>query len=58
MTNYPVMFSHLNNAGYEGFVNVEVSSMIHRLNGYDPVATAQLCFDRLQPILDQALKDK
>ena len=58
MTNYPVMFSHLINAGYEGFVNVEVSSMIHRLNGYDPVATAQLCFDRLQPILDQALKDK
>lgn len=49
-TDYPMLLKTLVDHGYSGFVNVEVSSMIHRLPGYDPVATAELCFGRLKPV--------
>ena len=53
-TDYALMFTHLYKKGYHGFVNVEVSSMIHRQTGYDPIASAEICFARLDPIMQRA----
>lgn len=53
-TDYTLMFTHLYKKGYQGFVNVEVSSMIHRQKGYDPIASAEICFARLDPIMQRA----
>ena len=55
MTDYQAMFRKLIESGYRGFVNVEVSSMIHRQKDYEPIATAQRCYDRLRPILSRSL---
>ena len=54
-TDYKLYFQELHRLNYQGFVNVEVSSMIHRLEGYDPLATARLCYQRLQPLLQEVI---
>lgn len=54
-TDYKLYFQELHRLNYRGFVNVEVSSMIHRLEGYDPLATARLCYQRLQPLLQEVI---
>jgi len=33
---------------------VEVSSMIHQKPGYDPIAVARLCYQRLAPAFETA----
>jgi len=53
-TNYLEYFQLLNRLGYSGFICVEVSAMIFQKAGYEPVATAQLCYDRLAPIFGRA----
>jgi inosose dehydratase len=53
-TDYVEYFKILNKAGYHGFVVVEVSAMVHRQPGYQPVPTAKLCYQRLAPALQKA----
>lgn len=53
-TDYLAYFRLLKELNYRGFVAVEVSSMIHRKADYQPVATAELCYARLAPLMDQA----
>ncbi|QEG00326.1 Inosose isomerase [Stieleria maiorica] len=53
-TDYGELLSILKDSGYDGFVNVEVSSHVHRKPGYDPVGTANLCYDRLAPLFESA----
>ena len=55
-TDYDLLFQAIVENRYHGFVNVEVSSMIHRQEGYDPIATARRCYDRMRPALSRALK--
>ncbi len=52
-TDYVELLTVLKQARYEGFVNVEVSSMIHRQPGYQPIPTAKLCYERLVPLFDK-----
>lgn len=53
-TDYVLLFSLLKKHGYDGFVNVEVSGHIHKQPGYDPVATAKLCYQRMASAFDAA----
>ena len=53
-TDYVSYFRLLKKLGYAGFVSIEVSSMIQRKAGYDPVAAARLCYERLAPAFAQA----
>jgi sugar phosphate isomerase/epimerase len=53
-TDYVAYFKLLKELGYRGFVSVEVSSMIFRKPGYDPVSTAKLCYGRLAPAFARA----
>ena len=50
-TDYLAYFRLLKELGYRGAVAVEVSGMLHRKPGYQPIATAQLCYARLAPLL-------
>ena len=49
-TDYVELLTGLKKAEYQGFVNVEVSSHIHRKPDYEPVPTARLCYKRLAPL--------
>ena len=51
--DYPVFFELLLDAGYRGYITVEVSGMVWKAEGYDAVAEAQRCYK----FLDQALAD-
>ena len=53
-TDYLAYFRLLKQLGYSGFIGVEVSAMIHQKAGYEPVPTAQLCYDRLAPVFERA----
>lgn len=53
-TDYAELLGELKTAGYSGFVNVEVSSHVHRKPDYQPVPTAKLCYKRLAPLFEQA----
>ncbi|MEO7653480.1 MAG: sugar phosphate isomerase/epimerase [Bryobacteraceae bacterium] len=53
-TNYLEYFRLLKKFGYTGDIAVEVSAMIHRKPGYEPVPTAKLCYQRLAPALEKA----
>jgi sugar phosphate isomerase/epimerase len=53
-TDYMEYFKLLKELGYHGFVAVEISAMIHRKPGFEPVPTAKLCYQRLAPVFVQA----
>ena len=53
-TDYPQYFRLLSDIGYRGAIGVEVSAMIHRKPGYEPIPTAKLCYDRLAPVFEKA----
>ena len=53
-TDYFAYFTLLRALGYSGFVNVEVSAMVHRKPDYQSVPTAKLCYERLAPLMDRA----
>ena len=53
-TDYVAYFRALRQLPYRGFVGVEVSAMIFRKAGYDPVATARTCYERLAPAFEKA----
>lgn len=53
-TDYLQLLRILRQNNYNGFVNVEISSMIHRRKDYQPVPTARLCYARLEPIFEKA----
>lgn len=53
-TDYVEYFKLLKELKYDGFVSVEVSAMIFRKPGYEPIPTAQLCYDRLSPAFVKA----
>ncbi len=46
-TDYVELFRQLQKHNYGGFATVEVSSQIHRQLDYEPVAAAQLCYERM-----------
>jgi inosose dehydratase len=52
--DYPKLFRLMTASGYKGAVVAEVSSMIFKKPGYDPIATAQKCHDVLSRALDEA----
>jgi sugar phosphate isomerase/epimerase len=52
--DYVEYFGLLKKSGYRGFAMVEVSAMIHRLPGYDPLSTVRLCYDRLSRAMADA----
>jgi len=52
-TDYAELLTVLKQARYEGFVNVEVSAIIHRQPGYQAIPTAKLCYQRLAPLFDK-----
>lgn len=52
--DYLAYFRLLARSGYRGPIGVEVSSMLHRAPGYDPVQTANLCYRRLAPRIAEA----
>ena len=52
--DYLAYFRLLKKFGYSGDIAVEVSSMIHRKPGYEPIPTAKLCYQRLAPIFEKA----
>jgi inosose dehydratase len=52
--DYPHLFRLLQDSGYQGPVVAEVSSMVFRQPGYDPVAAARKCYDTLSRALTQA----
>ena len=53
-TDYLQYFRLLARLGYSGPIGVEVSSMLHRQPDYDPVRTANLCYQRLAPLFTRA----
>jgi sugar phosphate isomerase/epimerase len=53
-TDYAQYFKLLKQMEYRGFVIVEVSGQIHGKPGYEPVATAKLCYDRMAAAMNQA----
>lgn len=53
-TDYVSYFRTLQRLRYAGFVSVEVSSMIQRKAGYDPLRTARTCYSRLAPLFRAA----
>ncbi len=53
-TDYREYFHVLSGIGYRGAIGVEVSSMIHRKPGYEPVPIARLCYERLAPVFTES----
>lgn len=53
-TDYPAMFRHVRSRGWAGWANVEVSAQIHTQPGYEPIATARLCYERMAAAFDAA----
>jgi inosose dehydratase len=51
--DYADYFRTIARLGYRGYASVEVSSQIHGKPGYDPVATARLCYERLAPVMER-----
>jgi sugar phosphate isomerase/epimerase len=52
--DYTEYFRILRSQGYQGFTSVEVSAMIHRLPGYEPVPTARKCYARIAEAASKA----
>ena len=53
-TDYVEMFRQLGQLGYDGHVTVEVSSQIHKLPDFQPISTADLCYERMAAAFDEA----
>jgi sugar phosphate isomerase/epimerase len=53
-TDYVKYFRLLQSTGYRGAVVVEVSSMLFRVPGYDPIATAEKCHRFLSRAMTEA----
>jgi inosose dehydratase len=53
-TDYARYFQLLSELRYSGGIGVEVSSMIHRQPGYDPVRTTQVCYERIAPFFGRS----
>ena len=53
-TDYVEMFRQLGDLGYEGYATVEVSAQIHRLSDFEPIATANLCYERMAAAFEEA----
>ncbi|MCC7494668.1 MAG: sugar phosphate isomerase/epimerase [Fimbriimonadaceae bacterium] len=52
--DYPDFVRQLAALGYQGYLTVEVSGMVSNRPDYDPLASAQFCYDVLQRALDAA----
>lgn len=52
--NYVEYLQEMNAAGYQGFITVEISVMVQRQPGYDPVATAAKSYQVLTKAFDDA----
>lgn len=53
-TDYVEMFRQWGQLGYEGHATVEVSAQIHRLDDYQPIAAASLCYERMAAAFEEA----
>lgn len=57
-TDYVEYFRLLRQERYRGFVAVEVSAMVRRKPGYDPIRAAKLCYQRLAVAFEKAGVDR
>jgi inosose dehydratase len=53
-TDYVAYFKLLKQYGYQGFVVVEISSMVFSKPGYRPLPAVRLCYERLAPAFAKA----
>jgi sugar phosphate isomerase/epimerase len=53
-TNYLEYFRLLKELRYSGFVSVEVSAMVFKAPGYQPIPAYKLCYERLAPLFAKA----
>jgi len=53
-TDYPTYFRLLKELGYQGYLGVEVSALLFRRPGYDPVAAAKKSYTNLAPLMAAA----
>jgi inosose dehydratase len=53
-TDFPAYFRALNQIGFHGALVVEVSGAIWKKPGYDPIKTAQICYDSMHAALEKS----
>ena len=53
-TDYVEMFGELGRLGYDGFACIEVSAQIHKLPDFQPIAIANLCYERMVAAFEEA----
>ena len=53
-TDYVTMFRELGRLGYEGHATVEVSAQIHKRPDFQPIAAANLCYERMASAFEEA----
>ena len=52
--DYPQLLKLLRAGGYRGDVNCEISGMVSKQKGYDPIATAEQCYANIAPAFAKA----
>jgi inosose dehydratase len=52
--DYAALFKQAAALGYRGCICVEVSGQVHTQKGYDPLATARRCYDKLSAAFEKA----
>lgn len=52
--DYPLLLKLLHEGGYRGDVNCEISGMVSKQKGYDPIATAEQCYANIAPAFVKA----
>ena len=54
LIDYPAMIKQFHAGGYRGDFNCEVSAMISKVSGYDPLKAAKQCYTAIAPAFEAA----